>query len=139
MHTGRPPGAAVVREPPCGIVWFRKGVCYGMWQRKLGLGLFDSFRLSVPEQLQAFALVGFDAFFSDDNDPEQRALPAEELGAYLQRFGKPVTVCPDPAQAAARALAQAGEDDVICAVGSLYMAGAIRTYLRRKYDENSGH
>ena len=67
------------------------------------------------------------------------ALPAEELGAYLQRFGKPVTVCPDPAQAAARALAQAGEDDVICAVGSLYMAGAIRTYLRRKHDENSGH
>ena len=37
-----------------------------------------------------------------------RALPAAELGAYLQRFGKPVTVCPDPAQAAARALAQAG-------------------------------
>ena len=68
-----------------------------------------------------------------------RALPAEELGAYLQRFGKPVTVCPDPAQAAARALAQAGEDDVICAVGSLYMAGAIRTYLRREHDENSGH
>ena len=68
-----------------------------------------------------------------------RALPAEELGAYLQRFGKPVTVCPDPAQAAALALAQAGEDDVICAVGSLYMAGAIRTYLRREHDENSGH
>ena len=68
-----------------------------------------------------------------------RALPAAELGAYLQRFGKPVTVCPDPAQAAASALAQAGEDDVICAVGSLYMAGAIRTYLRREHDENSGH
>ena len=68
-----------------------------------------------------------------------RALPAEELGAYLQRFGKPVTVCPDPAQAAALALAQAEEDDVICAVGSLYMAGAIRTYLRREHDENSGH
>ena len=110
-----------------------------MWQQKLGLGLSDSFRLSVPEQLQTFARVGFDAFFSDDSDPAQRALPAEELGAYLQRFGKPVTVCPDPAQAAARALAQAGEDDVICAVGSLYMAGAIRTYLRRKHDENSGH
>lgn len=68
-----------------------------------------------------------------------RALPAEELGAYLQRFGKPVTVCPDPAQAAARALAQTGEDDVICAVGSLYMAGAIRMDLRRDHNENSGH
>lgn len=87
MHTGRPPDAAVVREPPCGIVWFRKGVCYGMWRRKLGLGLSDSFRLSVPEQLQAFALVGFDAFFSDDNDPEQRALPAEELARRGRECG----------------------------------------------------
>lgn len=50
-----------------------------MWQQKLGLGLSDSFRLSVPEQLQTVARVGFDAFFSDDNDPVQRALPAEDL------------------------------------------------------------
>ena len=58
-----------------------------MWQRKLGLGLSDSFRLSVPEQLQAFARVGFDAFFSDDSDPEQRALPAEELARRGRECG----------------------------------------------------
>ena len=68
-----------------------------------------------------------------------RALPAAELGEYLKRFGKPVTVCADPAQAAELALAHAAPEEVICAVGSLYMAGAIRTYLRRENDENSGH
>ena len=68
-----------------------------------------------------------------------RALPAAELGEYLKRFGKPVTVCADPAQAAELALAYAAPEEVICAVGSLYMAGAIRTYLRRENDENSGH
>ena len=68
-----------------------------------------------------------------------RALPAAELGDYLKRFGKPVTVCADPAQAAELALAHAAPEEVICAVGSLYMAGAIRTYLRRENNENSGH
>ena len=68
-----------------------------------------------------------------------RALPAAELGDYLKRFGKPVAVCADPAQAAELALAHAAPEEVICAVGSLYMAGAIRTYLRRENDENSGH
>ena len=42
-------------------------------------------------------------------------------------------------QAAELALAHAAPEEVICAVGSLYMAGAIRTYLRRENDENSGH
>ena len=68
-----------------------------------------------------------------------RALPAAELGDYLKRFGKPVTICADPAQAAELALAHAAPEDVICAVGSLYMAGAIRMDLRRDHNENSGH
>ena len=68
-----------------------------------------------------------------------RALPAAELGDYLKRFGKPVTVCADPAQAAELALAHAAPEEVICAVGSLYMAGAIRMDLRRDHNENSGH
>ena len=57
----------------------------------------------------------------------------------MKRFGKPVTVCADPAQAAELALAHAAPEDVICAVGSLYMAGAIRMDLRRDHNENSGH
>ena len=55
-----------------------------------------------------------------------RALPGEKLAAWLQRFGKPVTVCgsiPDGVDAA-RELAEG--DGMACAVGSLYMAGAVR-------------
>ena len=42
-------------------------------------------------------------------------------------------------KAAELALAHAAPEDVICAVGSLYMAGAIRMDLRRDHNENSGH
>ena len=76
---------------------------------------------------------------TDNPFPTVDALPAAELGDYLKRFGKPVTVCADPAQAAELALAHAAPEDVICAVGSLYMAGAIRMDLRRDHNENSGH
>ena len=56
----------------------------------------------------------------------ERALPAAELGAALARFGKPVTVSADIPAGVSTAMEQAGEDGAVCAVGSLYMAGAIR-------------
>ena len=56
----------------------------------------------------------------------ERALPAEELGRALERFGKPVTVCGSISAGVSTAMEQAGEDGMACAVGSLYMAGAIR-------------
>ena len=56
----------------------------------------------------------------------ERALPAEELARCVERFGKPVTVCATIADGVATALEQAGKDGVGCAVGSLYMAGAVR-------------
>ncbi len=68
-----------------------------------------------------------------------RALPAAEPGKYLKRFGRPVTVCAGSAQAAGPALAHTAPEKVICAAGSLDMAGAIRTHLRRENHENSGH
>ncbi len=55
----------------------------------------------------------------------ERALPAEELAAYLARFGKPVTACASIPDGVEEARRQAG-DGVVCAVGSLYMAGAVR-------------
>ena len=58
--------------------------------------------------------------------PSPRALPAEELAAALERFGKPVTVCGSIPEGVSEALARAGEDAMVCAVGSLYMAGEIR-------------
>ncbi len=55
-----------------------------------------------------------------------RALPAAKLAEFLSRFGKPVTVCEDIPAGVEAAAALAGEDGVACAVGSLYMAGAVR-------------
>ena len=66
-----------------------------------------------------------DAFVCVTPDSE-RALPAAELGAYLERFGKPVTVCASIPDGVTAAMAEAGADGVVCAVGSLYMAGAVR-------------
>ncbi len=58
-----------------------------------------------------------------------RALPAAELAEFLSRYGKPVTVCEDIPAGVEAAAAAAGEDGVACAVGSLYMAGAVRACL----------
>ena len=55
-----------------------------------------------------------------------RALPAAELGEYLESYGKPVQVCDSIAEAVAAAKEAAGENGVVCAVGSLYMAGPVR-------------
>ncbi len=60
-----------------------------------------------------------------------RRLPAEELAAFLSRSGKPVTVVPDVRQAVALALQKAGTDGVVCAAGSLFMAGDIRSCFGR--------
>ena len=56
----------------------------------------------------------------------ERALPAAELGRALERFGKPVTVCGGIPEGVSTALELAGSEGAVCAVGSLYMAGAIR-------------
>ena len=59
----------------------------------------------------------------------ERALSAEDLAAYLARFGKPVTACGGIRQGIETALGQAGQDAMVCIVGSLYMAGEARDYF----------
>lgn len=60
----------------------------------------------------------------------QRALSAENLGRYLEKFGKPVTVCETIEDGVFTALEKArDEEGMVCAVGSLYMAGEIRDNL----------
>ena len=56
----------------------------------------------------------------------ERALPAGDLAAFLERYGKPVTVCASIPEGVDAAREKAGEDGMACAVGSLYMAGAVR-------------
>ena len=55
-----------------------------------------------------------------------RALDAGALGEHLARFGKAVTVCSSIPEGVETARERAGEDGMACAVGSLYMAGAVR-------------
>ncbi len=56
-----------------------------------------------------------------------RALPAEELASFLKKYGKPVTFCSSVEQGVFEAIQHArGISGMICAVGSLYMAGDIR-------------
>lgn len=61
--------------------------------------------------------------------PSDRALPAETLAAQLRRYGKPVTVCESVRAGVETALGLAGPADVVCATGSLYMAGEIRSLV----------
>lgn len=56
-----------------------------------------------------------------------RALPAEELAARLRETGKKVTVCDSVREAVEAAIDAAGADGMVCAVGSLYLAGAVRS------------
>ena len=55
-----------------------------------------------------------------------RALPAGKLAEHLRRFGKPVTACGSIPEGVETARELAGKDGMACAVGSLYMAGAVR-------------
>lgn len=55
-----------------------------------------------------------------------RALPAEALAEHLRRYKKPVTVCGSIEEGVSAASKAAGDEGMVCAVGSLYMAGAVR-------------
>lgn len=61
--------------------------------------------------------------------PSERALPAETLGKALEGFGKKVTVCESVREGAACAQDAAGQEGMVCAFGSLYMAGEILGFV----------
>ena len=54
------------------------------------------------------------------------ALPAEELKAEIEKTGKSAVAAESIKEGVSLALEKAGEDGMVCAVGSLYMAGDIR-------------
>jgi dihydrofolate synthase/folylpolyglutamate synthase len=59
----------------------------------------------------------------------ERALAAEELAECLKTFGKKITVCESVADAVDAAKRLAGTDGMVCAFGSVYLAGAVRYQL----------
>ena len=60
-----------------------------------------------------------------------RALPASELAEYIKTYGLPVMVCDKPIDGVEKALQNAGEDTVLCILGSLAIAGSVRSYLQQ--------
>lgn len=61
--------------------------------------------------------------------PTARGLPAAEVGAAALAMGAEVEVLTDVGDAVGRALAVAGEDDLVCVTGSLHLVGAARSRL----------
>lgn len=55
-----------------------------------------------------------------------RALPAGELAEYIESLGKPVRVSDSVEDGVRMALSMGDDSTMICAVGSIYMAGDIR-------------
>ena len=55
-----------------------------------------------------------------------RAMETEELCRLLAERGVPAVPCPTVEEAVASAVAEAGETGAVCALGSLYMSGAVR-------------
>ena len=62
-----------------------------------------------------------------------RALSADALADHLTRHGAKAYACTDIPAGIRRALTAAGEDGVVIAFGSLYLAGAIRTAFAPTY------
>ena len=62
-----------------------------------------------------------------------RALPAEELAAYLTRRGFAARACTAPGESVSAALEAAGRNGAVVAFGSLYLAGAVRTAFAPVY------
>lgn len=61
--------------------------------------------------------------------PNPRALPAEALAAEISVFGKPVFPCTSIERGIELALLHAGDEGVVCSVGSLYTAGRVRAFF----------
>jgi dihydrofolate synthase/folylpolyglutamate synthase len=66
----------------------------------------------------------------------ERALPPDSLRPLAEKFNRAIEVVEDPGNALRRALSLAGEEDLVCAAGSLYLVGEIkrrhRIILRRQ-------
>ena len=67
--------------------------------------------------------------------PNPRALSAEDLAAWLSRYGKPVTACKSVEEAVRAALSATPADGAVLAYGSLYLAAEIRRTAEQLTDD----
>ena len=66
----------------------------------------------------------------------ERALPAEKLAEYLRRQGAEAVACETVEEGLLAARKAAGEDGIVVAFGSLYLAGVVRKEFFRMTEEN---
>jgi len=83
----------------------------------------------VEDMLDRLAPLAAQAFVIRPDSP--RAMRAEDLCALLQRRGVEAQVCQTVEQAVEQAIRAAGPDGAVCALGSLYMSGAVREAVQR--------
>ena len=67
--------------------------------------------------------------------PSPRALDAQTLANELAQYGKPTFAASSIPQGVERAVELAGEDGVVCALGSLYSVGETRAHILSKKGE----
>ena len=82
---------------------------------------------SVPELAAPLAALAGRVVATEPRVHMKRALPAEELKDIVGRQCAAVEVEPDPLTAVRIALAGAGDDDVVCVAGSMYLVGNVRS------------
>ena len=82
------------------------------------------------EMLSPTYALASEFFTAAPNNP--RAIAPETLADIIrQHSGMKVTPCETVEAAVDQAMQAAGKDGIVCAMGSLYMAGRIRTYLKK--------
>jgi dihydrofolate synthase/folylpolyglutamate synthase len=102
----------------------------GILAFKRGHDVAATLRVIAP-QLKSAILTRFDATTDygrgQSLDPSEIESLFSSLGIDLPRHQDP-----DPTRAVQRALDLAGEQDLVCVTGSLYLVGAVRSWLRAR-------
>jgi len=105
---------------------------FAMFPNKRFLFLFGVLTDKDYKKMTEILIPHASHFFVVTPDSE-RALSAEELSAHLKQQGvAETTICENVEDGVQFAFETAGKDDVICALGSLFMVGQVRECLLSK-------
>jgi dihydrofolate synthase/folylpolyglutamate synthase len=81
----------------------------------------------IPRMIESLAPVAREFFTVTPGNP--RAIDAEDLANIIIKMGIPATHCGSVADGVRLATEHAGKDGIVCAIGSLYMLGDVRSVL----------
>ena len=63
--------------------------------------------------------------------PNPRAMKPDKLAELISIYGRPVTACESIPEGVQEAVKLAGEDGIVCALGSLYFSGDVREAVKK--------